>query len=244
MKHYLIRLDDACPTMNHKKWGRMESILDKYGVKPMVGVIPHNEDPKLLIDPEDKCFWDIVHRWEHKGWTIALHGYNHVYSTKDGGLNPLWHKSEFAGHTLEVQQKKIREGVVLFRKNGINPKYFFAPSHTFDKTTLTALREESDIRVISDTIATKPYVYKDFIIVPQFNGQCREIKFCGLFTFCLHPNSMNDSAFERTENFLIDHKDDFLSFDNLDFENIKEKSLIDKLLEFSYFTLRRLKGIK
>ena len=77
MKKYLIRLDDACPTMDHAKWRLMEEILDRYGVKPMVGVIPHNEDPRLMIDTEETGFWyegGTLKRWIKKGWTIALHG--------------------------------------------------------------------------------------------------------------------------------------------------------------------------
>lgn len=54
---YLIRLDDAVLTMNTKKWQRMEDLLDRYGVKPMVGVIPANNDPKQLIDNGNCEFW-------------------------------------------------------------------------------------------------------------------------------------------------------------------------------------------
>lgn len=56
-RQYLIRLDDACPTMNSRKWQRMEDILDRYDVKPMVGVIPANNDPKQMIDSPDGKFW-------------------------------------------------------------------------------------------------------------------------------------------------------------------------------------------
>ena len=45
---YCLRLDDACPQMNAEKWARIERILDKYKVKPIVGVIPENRDPDLL----------------------------------------------------------------------------------------------------------------------------------------------------------------------------------------------------
>ena len=135
-----------------------------------------NEDPKQEIDPEDGAFWVNVRAWEQKGWAIALHGYNHCYTGNGGlkGLNPMWSRSEFAGLPLDEQKEKIRKGVAIMRENSINPKYFFAPSHTFDENTLNALREESDIRIVSDTIATRPYRYKDFIITPQFGGQCRE----------------------------------------------------------------------
>ena len=76
---YLIRLDDACPYMDKVKWQRMEDILDKYGVKPLVGIIPANTDPETMIEPEDAGFWEKVHSWDGKGWCIALHGYNHLH---------------------------------------------------------------------------------------------------------------------------------------------------------------------
>lgn len=238
---YLIRLDDACPTMNHEKWMRMEALLDKYLIKPMVGIIPQNEDPKQEIDEKDPNFWNLVHKWEKKGWTIALHGYNHVYSSKQGGINPLWNKSEFAGHSKEIQKKKIRNGVAILREHGINPLYFFAPSHTFDETTLDALREESDIRIISDTISLRPYKYKDFAFIPQLSGKCRKMMVKGVYTFCFHPNTMNESAFEGIEAFLKTHKEEFVSFDELNLDCLNKKSLIDRFLSFGYFLIRKIK---
>ena len=68
--------------MNHQNWDRIEALLDNYGIKPMVGVIPHNEDTSLILDSEDPNFWIKVKSWEQKGWTIAMHGYNHIYSSK------------------------------------------------------------------------------------------------------------------------------------------------------------------
>lgn len=246
MKHqYLIRLDDACPTMNKVKWQRMEDILDSNDVKPMVGVIPHNEDAKQVIDPVDTFFWDKVRVWREKGWTVAMHGYNHVYKSQmGGGINPMWKRSEFNGLPLEEQREKIRKGVAIMREHGINPGYFFAPSHTFDENTLKALLEESDIRVISDTIATRPYRYKDFVMIPQFSGQCREMKMKGLFTFCFHPNTMNDAAFERTDKFIKEHRQEFVSFSDIDLENVGQKSFFDRLLSWGYFIMRRIKGLK
>ena len=244
-KRYLIRLDDACPTMNHDKWRRMETILDKYGVKPLVGVIPHNEDPKQQIDAGNVGFWPLVHSWGKKGWAIALHGYNHCYKSLQGlnGMNPMWKKSEFAGLTLNEQKLKIKKGVSIMREHGINPQYFFAPSHTFDYNTLTALREESDIRIISDTIAIKPYRKDDFIFIPQFGGQCREMKIKGIYTFCFHPNTMNDEAFKHTEDFLKKNSAYFTSFDAIATISVKEKSLFDRFLSFNYFVYRRIKGL-
>ena len=244
-RQYLIRLDDACPTMDKARWGIAEDILDKHGIKPMVGVIPHNEDPKQILDPVDDGFWKKVHLWEKKGWTIALHGYNHCYSSYGGlkGINPMWSRSEFAGLPLEEQQIKIRKGIAIIRSQGINPKFFFAPSHTFDKNTLIALREESDIRIVSDTIATRPYHYDDFVFIPQFGGQCREMKMNGIFTFCLHPNTMNEAAFVKTDRFLKTHNKEFISFDMIDIEKVGKKSFFDRLLAWGYFAIRNLRRL-
>ncbi len=109
-KFYLLRLDDACPQMDKAKWQRVEDILDKYTIKPLVGIIPNNEDPQTCIDSFDVGFTEKARRWQEKGWGIALHGYNHVCGSTDAGINPLWNRSEFAGLPLEEQKIKIREG--------------------------------------------------------------------------------------------------------------------------------------
>ena len=47
MTMYLMRLDDACEKRNVKNWDRMEALLDKYNVKPLVAVIPNCKDPNF-----------------------------------------------------------------------------------------------------------------------------------------------------------------------------------------------------
>lgn len=243
---YLIRLDDASPTMDRGKWNRIEGLLERYKIHPMVGIIPHNEDPKQSVYPEDPEFWNKVLQWKNKGWAIALHGYNHCYSSDCGlkGLNPMWRRSEFAGLSLDEQKYKIRKGVSILLEHGLEPEYFFAPSHTFDQNTLVALYEESKIRVISDTVATQPYRYEEFFFIPQFGGRCREMWLPGVFTFCFHPNSMNDRDFEKLEVFLSKHKGAFISFDSLDLKQVGGMSLFDRLLSWAFFKLRKYRGLK
>lgn len=240
---YLIRLDDACPTMDKLKWGRVEKILDDYRVKPMVGIIPANADQKQIIHEPDPKFWRKVKKWESKGWAIALHGYDHCYISNKGGLNPIWARSEFAGVPLDVQKEKIRNGITILKAHGITPKYFFAQSHTYDENTLIALREESEIRVISDTIATKPYKKFDFIFIPQVVGSCRKMIIPGVWTFCLHPSVMTEEGFENLEEFIKNNSKSFVSFDSLPLDNVKSKTLMSKILSSLYFTIRKIKGI-
>lgn len=242
---YLIRLDDACPYMDRVKWQRMEDVLDKYDVKPLVGIIPANADPKTMINPEDGGFWKKAHSWEGKGWKIALHGYDHCYTSEGGlqGLNPMWKRSEFAGKPLVIQREKIKKGVAIMREYGINPNYFFAPSHTFDENTLTALREETDIRIISDTIGRWPYRIGDFWFIPQIKGRCIKVSMSGIYTFCFHPNTMSDAAFQNLENFLGKYKAQFIGFDDIDLSHYGRKSLFDKMLSWGFFTIRKMRGL-
>ena len=238
MPKYIMRLDDACEKMDVEKWDKMEALLDKYGIKPLVGVIPHCEDPMMEQYPVDETFWDKVHRWEEKGWTIALHDYNHVYSTKCGGINPVNQRSEFAGEPFSIQEEKISKGIAIFREHGIEPQVFFAPSHTFDENTLRAIVMSSNIRCISDTIAWDTYCKQDITFVPQQSGAVRCLPF-RTTTFCYHPNAMSDQSFEALEGFIKKHAGHFIHFENA----LKDRrfSFFDCLLQKMYFAKRRFK---
>lgn len=233
MSKYILRLDDACEKMDIEKWDRMEQLLDKYGVKPLVGVIPHCEDPMMDDYPIDSNFWSKVNNWISKDWSIAMHGYNHVYSTDCGGINPINKRSEFAGEPLDVQKEKIRKGISIMREHGINPKTFFAPSHTFDRNTLLALKAESDINIISDTIANDVYYQDDFQFVPQQSGRVRKLPF-KVVTFCYHPNTMKTADFVYLEQFLEKNAILFTKFE-LILNGKRKLSIFDKVLKKIYF---------
>ena len=237
---YLIRLDDACPTMDSKKWTEIESILDRYNIKPMVGIIPNNKDSCLEVDEEDAFFWDKALNWQEKNWVIALHGYDHVYLTNEGGINPVHSRSEFVGLSLKEQEYKIEKGLAIFKQNKIYPSYFFAPSHTFDANTIIALRNKSEIRRISDTISFRTYINDDFIFFPQQFGKFRGINIPGQWTFCFHPNNMNEQDFLDFELFINQNQNKFISFDNVKIENLYPKSRFDKMLSLIYFLKRKL----
>lgn len=237
MSKYIMRLDDAAEKMDIEKWNRMEQLLDKYNIKPLVGVIPICKDSMMDRYETDVAFWDKVHRWMNKGWTIALHGYEHVYCTGDGGINPVNKRSEFAGLSLDEQKRKIRKGVSVFREHGIEPEVFFAPSHTFDENTIKALKEESNIRIISDTIANKPYTKYGMTFIPQQSGIARKLPF-DTVTFCYHPNLMTDDGiFDKLEAFFKSYSERFIEFP---LEETKRRmSISDCVLREAYFWRRK-----
>lgn len=239
---YLFRLDDACPFRDVLRWDRMEKLLDQYGVKPLIGVIPNCQDPTMVsVYDEDLNFRQKVSSWVSKGYTLALHGCTHVYLTDCGGLNPINKRSEFAGVSLSEQKIKIKEGVETFKNMfGFEPKVFFAPSHTFDENTLLALEECSEIRNISDTIADAPYFKHGFTFVPVQSGVVRNLPF-EYTTFCYHPNMMKDETeWENLEKFLKRKGKYFISYEEVMSSN-RRLSLLDKFYSRMYFFIKKIK---
>ncbi len=236
---YLIRLDDASEYWDREKWCRMAELLDRYDIKPIFGVIPDNQDPKLLEYGKDSDFWDTVSKWIIKGYTPALHSDTHVYCTDCVGMNPVNRRSEFAGLPLEMQKKKIRKANGILLKHGIQTEIFFALAHTFDENTLKALESETDIRVISDTPAMDIYYSGGFYFIPQQAGGVRKLPFRTV-TFCYHPNTMSESAFADLEQFLERYHDKFTSYSHLELKK-RKFGLGDRMVKAAYFGMRKLK---
>ena len=47
---YLIRLDDATEYMNSSAWDRIEKLLDKFSINPIVGIIPDCRDVVRTVE--------------------------------------------------------------------------------------------------------------------------------------------------------------------------------------------------
>lgn len=241
MSHYILRLDDASDYMDVAKWKRIEDLLIRYNIKPLVGIIPDNQDPTLIENYEQNGeFWKMVSHWKSLGWKFALHGCYHKYITEEGGINPVNKRSEFAGVPIDKQREMIRHGVDILKNHDIEAKVFFAPSHTFDEKTLMALREESDIHIISDTIANDVYYEDGFYFIPQQSGRVRRLPF-KVCTFCYHPNMMDDVDFYVLERFFEKRAEYFRK--PIVFNIKKRRSTLDKVLQKLYFLRRYNKSL-
>lgn len=239
---YIIRLDDASPTMHKTNWDRVENLLDRYNVTPIVAVIPNNKDETLMIDTPDPHFWEKVKVWQSKNWEIALHGYEHQYSTKVPSIVPINNYSEFAGVPLERQEQKLKEGLAIFKKHQITTRLWVAPAHSFDENTIQALKSQTNINIISDGIALAPYWSHQMYWVPQQLWKFRKM-FLGTWTGCFHPNTMQEEEFIRLEQFLEAHHSQFTSIEKLSLKK-RKKSMLEKLLEFLYWKMLKRKREK
>ena len=129
---YLIRLDDASPYSDLKKWKLLEEIYDKHEVYPIIAFIPDNKDNTIEYSCSNSKYWEWIKSLDKKGWTIALHGYQHLFHKIDRKENifPFYGRSEFSGLSLEQQRDKIRKGYMIF-KNHIKHTVWIAPGHCF-----------------------------------------------------------------------------------------------------------------
>ena len=129
----LIRMDDIAENMNWSLMKKCEDLFDELNIKPLLGVIPKNEDPELLKYDKSENFWQEVRNWNKKGWEISMHGYNHVYGTKTYKKDYFNYggDSEFFGLSLSDQKIKIKSGFEKFVNEGIKIRSFFAPISYF-----------------------------------------------------------------------------------------------------------------
>lgn len=236
---YLIRLDDACPTQDPGAWGRVEALLDHHGVRPLVAVVPDNRDPDLARAPVDPGFWPRAQSWADRGWALALHGCHHEFTGTDGGLVPLNRYTEFAGRPEAEQRAKIRDGWARLKAEGLQPRYWVAPAHSFDQTTLRVLADETSIRRVSDGLSWRPFVRFGFAWYPQ---QLWRPRACppGLWTLCLHPNTLDDALFHALGAFLDRHRSQVLDWHQVE-EPRRAWSARDLAWEGAYRAARALR---
>jgi predicted deacetylase len=239
MARYIIRMDDACPTMNSKKWDMFEDLLDEIDIKPIVAVIPNNKDNSMHYEEEDKQFWDKVKRWQDKGWNIALHGYDHKYITNKSGLVPINKQSEFSGLSLDIQKEKIKKGWSVFKKYNIKSDIWIAPSHSFDKNTLRTLKEETTISIVSDGVSIFPFNKFDFIWIPQQLWKYKK-KNKGIYTICYHPSMMTEKQIIDELSVIKKNHKEFISNIQILKEEFKNKKIsFTELVYSKWFFIRR-----
>lgn len=184
---YLLRFDDVCPGMNWAAWREVKNVLDSNGVRPLVAIVPDNRDAQLNVAPPRADFWEQARRWQAQGWTIGLHGYQHLYTTTESGIIGRNRYSEFAGLGREAQLAKIRSAAAIFAQQSVTPRVWVAPAHSFDEVTLGVLAE-CGIRRISDGYSALPHVdARGLLWIPQQLGRFRRMP-AGVWTVCCHIN--------------------------------------------------------
>ena len=213
MRNYCaFRLDDITPDMKWDNFHQIKEIFDRYQIKPLIGVVPDNQDELLHYEEQRADFWKIIAELQKKGWAVAQHGYHHVYVTENKGLLKINPFSEFAGVSLEEQLLKIQNGREILQDHGITTNIFMPPGHTYDKSTLQALKQYGFIYV-TDGYGRVPYIWEGIKFYPCRTGNYSILPGCN--TICLHTNLMQKNDFIELEEFIKMHRDSLLDYNEL-----------------------------
>ncbi len=239
----LIRIDDVCENMDWKLMKKLEVLFDTHSIKPVLGVIPNNKDEGFLSFPRNDNFWDQVRKWQGKGWEIVQHGNTHIYDKlckKKSDYFNYGGGSEFFGHPLEVQQKRIKNGLDKFKKEKINIRSFFAPNQTYDENTFTALKN-CGIREVIDGYGLMPYTEKNIKFIPQLFEKVILLPF-GIQSTKLHLHTWKEIDYDIFEKFIETNSNKIISYDQA-ISKINN-NFFYKIIRFLSFAVLRLKRIR
>jgi hypothetical protein len=224
--------------MDEAHWRRFVPILRRFGIRPILAVVPDNQDPDLRHSPPDPGFWGEMRAMQAAGATIGLHGYQHLCVAEGRGLVPMHRRTEFAGAPRECQREWIQAGLAILRGHGLEARIWVAPRHGIDRRTLWVLREEG-IGLISDGFARRPFRRGGITWIPQQLWGPME-KGPGLWTICIHANAAADDAVAELEAFAARFAGQFTSVERVLAEwTIEERSVADRM--FHQRTMMRIR---
>lgn len=243
-----IRMDDITPDMDWARFLRFKELCDLYQVKPLIGVVPENQDSMLHIDEARSDFWEYLLQLEKEGWIIAQHGCTHIYSTRKKGCFPLNAISEYAGKTYEEQLANLKKGKEILESHGVYTDIFMAPAHSYDKNTLKALKATGFTK-LTDGFGKQPYEWMGLTFYPISFKQSNSLKQeNGYTTFVVHVNTMNDKDFERYEKLFAKQRDKLISYQEYLAVSPEKRGAIGRAKEYllasSKYILVRLASIR
>lgn len=233
---YLIRFDDVCPSMDWEIWDQVEAMLIEKDISPLLAVVPDNRDPYLEIDSPRPDFWDRVREWQARGWTIALHGFQHVYESEDTGVIGINPFSEFAGLSEQAQQAKIDRALEIFRRENVRVDGWVAPGHSFDQVTVKVLSEQG-VGLVSDGFFLGPRRRWSMAWLPQQIWRFRSFPF-GVWTVCYHHNLFDEQGVADFARDLSAYRDRIIAIKDLPpFESWGRYGLFDSLFSLMWKSL-------
>ena len=239
----LIRIDDVCENMNWNLMSKLESLFDDYSIKPVLGVIPNNRDEDFLSFPRKDNFWDQVRKWQDKGWEIVQHGDTHIYDrlcSKKSDYFEYGGGSEFFGHPLNVQEKRIKNGLEKFKREKINIRSFFAPNQTYDENTFIALKN-CGINEVIDGYGLMPYTEKNVKFIPQLFEKVVLLPF-GIQSTKLHLHVWDENDYKKFENFIKINSKKIITYDQA--LNKINNSFFYKIIRYFMSKILKLKRMR
>ena len=239
-----VRLDDITPDMDWERFEKMKELLDRYGIKPLIGVVPDNRDG-MLQGPDVSAGsaeegWRRIRALREEGWTVAMHGFRHLYTTKKGGCFPLNRFSEFAGLPFEQQKAMLTEGREILAGQGIETSIFMSPAHSYDRNTLRALKE-TGFTAVTDGFGSRPYRWMGLMFYPisfQLSRTLRKKE--GFSTMVIHPGTAGEKELKRFETYFSDPAVEWISYETYLQQDPVRAGALSRCMEYGMATGKRL----
>ena len=242
MAKYLIRFDDINSRMDWNKFFIIKNSLEKYNIKSILGIVPNCKDKSLFFSKEIENYYEYLKKYQIYGDTIAQHGFEHKYDSSAKGFFGNFNNSEFAGHSYEIQLKKLLEGKKILKKELIWEPVFMAPAHSFDLNTLKALYKLGFYKIL-DGFSLFPYKYKNLIFIPQISSRPLPIFLPCISQLCIHINTIKEDDLEKLISFIDRNHKNFISINQIEIENISERIFEKFFITLLIKTFRSFKAL-
>ena len=207
-----VRMDDITPDMNWENFYFFQNLFKEADITPLLGIVPDNRDPKLSCGETREDFYEVMRGLANEGYSIAMHGCHHIYTTKSGGIFPLNNYSEFAKVPYDKQKEMLMRGRDSLKKHGIDTDIFMAPAHSYDHHTIRALKEAGFTK-ITDGFGKVPYRYQGITFYPISFQLSRSLKQKdGATTLVLHANTVTEKDKERYARIFKEYGKNMISY--------------------------------
>jgi len=227
-----VRMDDITPDMNWENFYFFQTLFEEAGITPLLGIVPENRDENLKREAPHRDFYQVMEELKKKGYSFAMHGCYHLYTTKNGGIFPLNHFSEFAGLPFEKQKEMLVFGKEKLKEYGIETDIFMAPAHSYDKNTLKALKELGFTK-ITDGFGKRPYRSREITFYPiafRLNNSLK--KKTGMTTMVIHANTVTEADKERYRKIFREYRKDMISYSEFLMETPVKRTVLGRVGEY------------
>jgi len=232
MGKLIFRFDDIHPFMDINVLRDIVSISKICPSSIMVCVIPENKDITINATKYPiSNFWEIILDLQKNGAIIGLHGFNHILRKTNRSILNVSRKSEFTGLSFKKQRKLIYEGLNYLKLRGLNPQFFAAPAHGFDKNTLRVLKDLEFIN-ISDGYYPDVCIKNGLNWIPLKTWKPNTRFLGGVNTVCIHLNKNNSQKIKNGISDIVKMKKN-IGFSDL-IASSREIRFSDEIIHFIY----------
>jgi len=238
MSKYLMRFDDINSRIDWDRFFKIKEKLEKYQIKSILGVVPTCLDENLFSSkPLDK-YYDYLRKCKAYGDKIAQHGFTHKYDSRKRGFFGRSKCSEFAGHNIQEQLRRLQKGKSILKDEGLWEPIFMAPSHSFDLNTLLALKK-TGFETVLDGISLFPYRNYSLNFIPQISSKPLPAFLPGISQLCIHINTISDNDLRNLIDFVERNNNKFITIDQIN-ANKNLLNIIDRLIIYILFKIYRV----